>query len=184
MKHRRLMIAAFMLAAVLTIGIGYAAITGTLGVTGRVEFKGTSSTSSVVNSAVKFDKDYTIEATNCTAAVTGDHAADMNVYFADTNGTVGEVFTATAKYKIVYDAPEGEDLPAIKFSEPVPTITSAAGSPGFGISTDWPAEGVTLNPGEEVFITVTVTYTNQNPVETGTVSAAINVPLPFASVEA
>ena len=179
MKKRRLVVVAFLMATVLTLGVGYAAITGTLGVTGRVEFNGTGVVSTEVNQAVKFTD--AVAGENCTASITGDHAADMVVTFNDTEGNIGDVFTATATFTITYDTTD-TTLPAVDFAVPAPSITSAAGSQGFAITTNWSAPQ-TLAPTQTVDVIVTVTYTNQDPAVTGTVSAAINVPMPFMSAD-
>ena len=181
MKKRNLVFVAFMLCATLVMGVGFAALSGTLNITGTAYFNGTAATNSDILSSLKFTN--AAAGDNCTAAVATDHSATMDVVFNDTEGTVGEVFTATATYTIAYTSTTATNLPDVKFSTPAPTITSAAGSAGFAISTDWNAD-TTLAFGNTVTITVTVTYTNQDPVVTDTVSATIAVPLPYVSVEA
>ena len=180
MNKRNLAIAAFLLCATLVMGIGFAALTGTLNITGTAYFNGTAATNSDILSSLKFTNAQAGD--NCTAAVATDHSATMDVVFNDTEGTVGEVFTATATYTIEYTSTTATNLPDVVFSTPVPTITSAAGSQGFAISTDWDANQ-TLSFGDTITITVTVTYINQDPVVTDTVSATIAVPLPYASVD-
>ena len=178
MKKRNLVITAFLLCATLLMGIGFASLSGTLNITGTAYFNGTAATNSDILSSLKFKTATAGE--NCTAAVATDHSATMDVVFNDTNGTVGEVFTATATYTIEYTSATATNLPAVTFSTPQPTIVSAAGSQGFAISTDWATEQ-TLNFGETISIMVTVTYTNQDPVVTDTVSATIAVPLPYVA---
>lgn len=179
MKKRRLTIVAFLLCATLIMGIGYAAISGTLNITGTAYFNGTSAVSSDILSAIKFTEANAGD--NCTATIATDHSATLDVTFNDTEGTVGDVFTASATYTIKYDTTD-TTLPDVTFSVPAPTITSAANSEGFAISTDWTTTQ-TLGVGEEIKVTVTVTYTNQDPVVADTVSATISVPLPYVSVE-
>ena len=178
MKKRNLIITAFLLCATLIMGVGFAALSGTLNITGTAYFNGTAATSSDILSALKFTN--AVAGDNCTATVANDHSATMDVVFNDTNGTPGEVFTATATYTIEYTSNSATNLPDVTFSTPAPTIVSAAGSPGFAITTDWNAP-TTLSFGDTITITVTVTYTNQDPVETNTVSATVAVPLPYVS---
>lgn len=179
MKKKSLVIAAFLLCATLVMGVGFAALSGTLNITGTAYFNGTAATNSDILSSLKFTN--ATAGDNCTATVASDHSATMDVVFNDTDGTVGKVFTATATYTIAYESSTAINLPDVKFSTPNPTITSAAGSTGFAISTNWTTDQ-TLEFGKTITVTVTVTYTNQNPVETNTVSATIAVPLPYATV--
>ncbi len=180
MKKRNLAIAAFLLCATLVMGIGFASLSGTLNITGTAYFNGIAATSSDILSSLKFSKAEAGD--NCVATIATDHSATMDVTFNDTEGTVGDVFTATATYTIEYSSTQATNLPDVIFSIPEPSITSAAGSQGFAISTDWNTTK-TLSFGNEITLTVTVTYTNQNPVETNTVSATIAVPLPYVSVD-
>ena len=182
MKNRRKIIVAFLVLATLVMGVGYAAVNGTLKISGAAEFNGTSIVQSDVNKALKFESAAVVDgyANVCTAGVTTDHAADMSVTFNDGIGNPGDVFTAMAKFTIKYDTTD-TTLPAVTLTLPVAEIPSQAGSPGWDIETDWSADR-SLNPGESTTITVTVTYTNQNPAEENSVSATINVPIPFATV--
>ncbi len=185
MKKRRLMIVSFLVCAALIMGIGYASVNGTLNITGQAEFNGKSVVSSEITKAVKFT-DFQAVA-NCTARINGDHAAGMTVTFNDTEGTVGQVFTATAVYTIKYDTTD-TTLPSVTLEKPTATMTSTAGSPGFAIDVRWgeettTAEAKTLAPGEEIDITVIVTYTNQDPAEAGTVTSMLSVAIPFVSID-
>lgn len=183
MKKRRIAIAAFLLAATLVMGVGFAAITGTLNITGTAYFHGKSATSSDILAAIRFTDNISVNDESIVVAnKKSDHAASMDVTFRDTDAVPGEVFTATATYEIEYTSDKVATLPDITFSVPAPTITSAAGSPGFAITTNWNAPQ-TISFGDTITVTVTVTYTNQDPAETGSVSATIAVPLPYVTVE-
>ena len=181
MKKRNLAITAFVLCATLVMAIGFAALSGTLNITGTAYFHGTSVTSSEINSALKFTEVSNLS--NCTATIANNHSATLDVTFHDTEGKVGAVFTATATYTIAYTSDDvAAALPTVEFSIPNPTLSSASGSTtGWHIDTDWD-EVKTLAFNGTITITVTVTYTNQDPVETGTVSATIAVPMPFATI--
>ena len=181
MKKRNLTITAFVLCATLVMAIGFAALSGTLNITGTAYFHGTSVTSSEINSALKFTEVSNLS--NCTATIANNHSATLDVTFHDTEGTVGAVFTATATYTIAYTSDNAAAaLPTVKFSVPTPALSSASGSTtGWHISTDWNTEQ-TLAFDDTIQITVTVTYTNQDPVVTDSVSATITVPMPFATV--
>jgi len=181
MKKRNLAITAFVLCATLVMAIGFAALSGTLNITGTAYFHGTAVTSSDILAAVKFTD--ATAGDNCTVSIKDSAlAASMDVIFRDTEGQPG-TFTATATYEITYQSATETDLPDITFSVPQATITSAAGSPGFNIATDW-STAKTLAHGQKITITVTVTYTQQDPIETGTVSATIAIPMPYVTVEA
>ena len=179
MKKRNLVIAAFILTATLLMGIGFAALNGTLNITGTAYFYGTAATNSDILTSLKFANPTNLE--NCTATIATNHSATMDVVFNDTNGVVGEEFTATATFDVVYDSDTIDVLPDIEFSVPNPTIVSASGAQGFSIDTDWDAPQ-NLSLGDTIQITVTVTYINQDPVETGAVSAQISVPMPYATI--
>jgi len=187
MKKRRLVIVAFMLATVLTLGVGYAAINGSLGITGRMEFQGKALTEPEVVNAVKFvasgDGAPTVtDAGLCAATVSGDHAADMSVTFTDPNGVVGEQFTVSATYTILYDS-TNTALPDVTLTPSTIEQSGVNANQGVEVTTDWTGSK-TLKVGETTTITVTVTYTNQDPVVSGTASAAFNVPIPFVTVDA
>ncbi len=187
MKKRRLVIVAFMLATVLTLGVGYAAVNGSLGITGRVEFQGKALTEPEVINSVKFVKEGTGAPTVtdeglCTATVSSDHAADMSVTFTDPNGVVGEQFTVSATFTILYDS-TNTALPDVTLTPSAIEQTGVNANQGFTVTTDW-IGSKTLKVGESTTMTVTVTYTNQDPVVEGTASAGFNVPIPFVSVDA
>ena len=183
MKTRRIAIVAFLLATVLTLGIGYAAISGVLGISGRATFNGTAVTQSEVTKALQFTNAVGDE--NCVANVTQDgtgHSADMTVTFNDANGIIGDKFVAVATYTISYSSTV-TNLPDVKLTMPTPAITPSNGSDCWSIAVDWTGDK-TLSVGEETTITVTVTYENKDPVEVNQISANIAVPIPYATIEA
>lgn len=196
MKKRRLAIVAFLLSAILVIGIGYAAVTGTLNITGTAYFHGTGTSGTAINAAVKFTEDIEIDPNNdgvVTASITDQTsflAADMNVTFNDAVGAAGEDFVATVTFTIEYDdtGAAADMLKDVKFANPndLANMTSAQGSTAFDIDVAFegaaPDGTYTLAAGQTVKVTVTVTYTNPAQVATGTVSAAISVPLTYAVV--
>ena len=195
MKRRRLAIVAFLLSAILVMGIGYAAVSGTLNITGTAYFHGTGTSGTAINAAVKFKDEIAVSNSEMVSASITDTtnylAADMNVTFNDAVGTPGTPFSAYATFTIVYEGEANNNmLKDVKFDTPNPTIPSAQNSPGFSIAAEFveaDSQSGTVNDdgtcvlkaGETIKVTVTVTYTNQDPVETGTVSAAIRCPLVY-----
>lgn len=185
MKNRRTIIVAFLVVAMLVVGIGYAAVNGTLNITGQATFTGQNMVSSDIYQALKFSAvTLTVNGTDysdiCTASIDSNHAAKMNVNFKDGSAIAGAVFTAKATFTVTYDTAD-TSLPDILVSKATPTITSAAGSPGWHIETDMTSD-VTLSPSGSFQVTVTVKYTNQDPAVLDAVSAVINVPMMFATV--
>lgn len=185
MKNRKRIIVAFLVVAMLVVGVGYAAVNGTLNIIGQASFAGQSLVSNEIYEALQFETvSFVVGETDysdvCSGSISSNHAADMTVTFKDGSAIAGAVFTAKAVYTVKYDT-NVQSLPDVLISKAVPTITSAAGSPGWTIETDM-TDDVTLAPGQSFNITVTVQYTNQDPAVTGSVSAAINVPMPFVTV--
>ena len=95
MKKRRLIIVAFMLATVLTLGVGYAALTGTLMIDSSATFYGNAFAQSELMAAVQFT-DATSDDANVDAKLSdGDtHLAILRVTFTDVNGTGAVDFDA------------------------------------------------------------------------------------------
>lgn len=177
MKKRRLVVAAFLLCAMLLMSIGYAAITGQLTINGTVTYNGTGEVGADIHTAVKFTEAKAL--TNCTAAITDTatgNVANMIVTFNDTEGVAGTKFTATAQYTVAYET-EDTTLPKVVFETPVPQLT---GDSNFAVTVDW-VNDTEIAPGGDATMTVTVTYTVPATPETGSVLASIIIPLPYAT---
>ncbi len=188
MKKRRITIVAFVLCAALVMGIGYAAVTGQLNITGTATFNGTGEVSTNVHNAVKFTdaKVVSTSADSVTGIATksNDDNCDLVVTIQDSDGTAAS-FSLVAEFTIKYET-EDTTLPDITFSKPVVTL----GKPdvGFTVVTAWKdiaTETATLTPGDSVVMTVTVTFTPDTVQrETDQVVSTITIPMPYASVAA
>lgn len=182
MKNRRIVIVAFLLSAVMVMGIGFATVTGQLNIMGTAKYNSFSETSSDVHTAVKFTNATAIE--NCTATITdtttGD-TANLIITFNDTDAeaNTGEnAFTASAKYTISYETADAS-LPTIQFS--APTISND--NDKFVVTYEWTDGKDTIAPNGTAELTITVTYETEAN-ETGVQNAIITIPLPYASVAA
>lgn len=198
MKNRRNVIIGFLLCACLIVGVGYANVSGQLIIGGNARFNGQSELTNKVKEAVIFSA--AVAGENCTNAAITDTAkktADMTVVINDAVGTsldgTAAEFQAIASYTITYDTTEA--YPDVKFSTPVPTITSLNGHQNCwnitavfqnattGASTD--GSTATLSPGASVDVIVTVTFDNNPDGNTFREmdNATISIPLNYITVE-
>lgn len=185
MKKRRIVIVAFMLATVLVLGVGYAAVSGVLDIRGTGTFMGKNLAQNEILEAVKFTAAEGDD--ECTAKIIEDgvgRTAKMDVGFNDTTATA-QTFSASAKFTVTYASEDASAIfPDVKLTLPTPTITPAlAGDTNWAISVDW-AGDQTLALGESVDIIVTVTYelTDPTAVQDSELTANISVAIPFATV--
>lgn len=185
MKKRRIAIVAFMLATVLTLGVGYAAVSGVLNITGTGTFRGNNLAQNEILKAIKLTNptpdDYAT-ATITTDAVTGEqHTAVINVNFNDTTGeakTYVSVTTITIDYSTATGA---ENYPDVVIEAPILTQPQ---DPNWTVETDW-TEGKTLAFGTTTTITVTVKYKCDNPetVANATTTGNFAIKMNFATVD-
>lgn len=181
MKNRKLWIISFLVVATVVTGVGYAAVNGYLAITGNATFVGESLVKNDIYESLKFTAARSTSGDNCIASITNPdvgHAADMTVNFKDGNGVSGAKFVATAVYTITYQTND-TTLPNISLS--LPEVSISNDDKGFDIDVDW-VDGKELAPGGSVDIVVTVTYTNQNPVEQNSITGSISVQIPFATI--
>ena len=178
MKNRRIVIVAFLLSAVMVMGIGFATVTGQLNIMGTAKYNSFSETSSDVHTAVKFTDATPVE--NCTATitdtVTGD-TANMIVTFNDTDADAN-TFTASATYTISYESSDSS-LPTIEFADP----TISNDNNRFVVTYSWKDGKNQVAPNGSIELTITVTY-EATAAETGVQNAIITIPLPYASIAA
>ncbi|MBR3613566.1 MAG: hypothetical protein IKL55_00070 [Clostridia bacterium] len=165
MKNKKLLVGIALLIVVLVIGIGYAAITGSLTISGtatataddsnlKVQFTG------VTNPATTTD--------GVTATATeGSTSATLNVTGLTTAGQ-----SKTATYTIANNSDELKALVDVKTEE----ITNTG---FFSIDATVANPTTELEPGDETTVTVTVTL-NKTPIEE--VSGTINVELEATAV--
>ena len=181
MKKRRITIVAFVLCAALVMGVGYAAVSGQLSITGSATYNGTSEVASDVNTAVRFadEADQVYNASNCTAKIDGADNATMIVTFNDTVGAPNTTFTATATFKVLYEAGDAP-LPTIQMEAPVLNFNNT--SAGFQYTTSWDSTQPALSAGNSTEVTVTITYTTPDEnVPTGSITSTFVLPLKYTT---
>lgn len=146
MKNRRNLIVAFLLCACLIVGIGYAALTDVLDITGSADVN-----QSAAEEAFNQDIYFTAAVAN-EASVTGS-TASIN---ADNNDKAS--FTAKGlssggdKQTFTFTITNVGDLDA----EVTPKISSNTNSTYFNVYSDWAGQAKTLKAGESVTYTVTM----------------------------
>ena len=194
MRNRKTIITAFVLAACLLIGVGYAAVSGNLTITGATSFQAYGETAGQIHSAVKFQAAEIVDKTEGTAASTsisatgnGDYV-DLVVVFTDTTAATDTVYTAVAKYTVVYES-NSTTLPEVKFD--VPALTANGTSCVFtyyldaAMQDEWTsADEVKLAPAADSNYNtfdfyVKVTYT-ENGTESGKIEATPSISLVYS----
>ena len=192
MKNRARIITAFLLCACLIVGVGYAALTGQLAITGNARFNGSSLLDSEIRESVKFTDKTPIK--NCDLAeIKTDKLASMDIVFNDANG-VEATFDGSAKFEITYET-DDVTFPDLKFSEPIAAIISSTLPDNYwGITSEFVAGGtgtingdgtVTLAPGQTVWVQVTVTFDNNGDgaeVYTSVDNATISVDMNYETI--
>ena len=176
MKNRRIAITSFLLLAVLVMGIGFAAVADTLNITGTATFRPTNVVNDRVDAAIKFSG-AEADGIYCTAASYSADSADMTVLINDAGER--DEFNAVATYKVIYDTTD-TTYPAVEISVE-DSISKALGSDvaidGFSLNVAYEyaanaaVEGK-LSPGEEMTVTVTVSYNTANAPDLAEVSLA------------
>ena len=178
MKNRRSIIVAFLVVAMLVVGVGYAAVSGALTVTGDLAFYNSSYSDTIVDAALTFTDDivtYNCSATKGEANATGAYqAATIDVNFYDTNDSATS-YTATAEYTVQYGT-AGQDLPSITVSAASASIDNHTGDttvyPGNCIiSVKWKESSVATQTtdtytcsqaGDSAILVVTITFDKNN----------------------
>lgn len=205
MKKRRFAIAAFLIVAVLVMGIGFAAVADTLTISGRASFRPATFVSGEVAKSIHFVKDYnTVGAKTdrngddenviptLTASVTdteGLNAADLTFVI---NGVAGrtEAYTVTATYKVIYETSAGAALPDVDVSATAYIVDGTVEVEGFAINVAFSSDEAgltpvtTMSPGDEAFVTVTATYTLPATAPSDVVAGTVNVSLHFSTPDA
>ena len=146
MKNRKTVVVAFLLFAVMVLGIGYAAIADVLDIIGSADV-------TKENAQASFDAD--VYFTN--AAIADGNAENTTSINGDNNDKVS--FTAknlkgqgdTAKF--TYTIYNGSDVDAVV----TPSISSNTSAEYFGLSSDWNAQPKTIKAGQSETYTITVT---------------------------
>ena len=155
MKNRRNVVVAFMLAAVMLLGIGYAALTDTLDITGSADVN-QSAAEEAFNEDIYFSAAVANEAGN-TASVNADNN-DKASFTAKTLKGKGDKVTFT--FTIQNDG----DVAATV----TPKLNATLGNTNqeyFSLTSDWGGEAKVLAAGAEITYTLTVELL-KTPTET------------------
>ena len=170
MKNRRIVVVAFLLAAVLLLGVGYAALTDTLDITGSADVN-RSAAEEAFNEDIYFSAAVANDEGN-TASVNADNNDKASFTAATLKGAGDKVsFTFTIKNDGDVDA------------NVTPTLNASLGNTNptyFDIESDWDGATKTLPAGETITYTVTVTL-KQTP--TDTIAGSFLIELTAVSVE-
>jgi len=167
MKNRKTVVVAFMLVAVLLMGVGYAALTDVLDITGSADIN-QSAAEEAFNEDVHFSAAVANETGN-TASVNPDNN-DKASFTANTLKGKGD--KATYTYTIVNDG----DLSATI----TPSISSNTNEAYFKVYSDWNGQAKTLAAGGSVTYTVTIELL-ETPTET--ISGSCIIELTAVSVD-
>ena len=170
MKNRKTVVVAFLLAAVLLLGVGYAALTDTLDITGSADVN-QSAAEEAFNEDIYFSAAEANEAGN-TASVNADNN-DKASFTAATLKGKGDKVTFT------FTITNAGDVDATV----TPKLNASLGNTNpeyFAISSDWNGEAKTLAAHNEITYTVTVELI-KTPTET--ISGSFLVELTAVSVD-
>ena len=167
MKQRKTVIVAFLLAAVLLLGVGYAALTDVLDITGSADVN-QSAAEEAFNEDIYFSAAVANQEGN-TASVNADNV-DKASFTANTLKGKGDKATFTFTLK------NDGDLDATV----TPSISSNTNTEYFGISSDWEGQPKTLKAGQTLTYTVTVELLE---TPTATISGSFIIELTAVSVE-
>ena len=167
MKNRRNLIVAFLLCACLIVGIGYAALTDTLDITGSADVN-KSAAEEAFNEDIYFTAAVANEEGN-TASVNTDNN-DKASFTANTLKGKGD--KATFTYTITNDG----DLDAVV----TPSISSNTNTTYFTVYSDWAGQPKTLEAGKTLTYTVTIELLE---TPTDTISGSCIIELTAVSVE-
>ena len=146
MKNRKTIVVAFMLCAVMLLGVGYAALSDTLDITGSADVN-QSAAEEAFNEDIYFSAAVANETGN-TASVNADNN-DKASFTANTLKGEGDKATFTFTIK------NNGDLDATV----TPTLNASLGNTNptyFNITSDWDGAAKTLAAGAELTYTVTV----------------------------
>lgn len=185
MKNRKLAIVAFLLVAVLTIGVGYAALTDVLTIRGSVEAK-----AEVAN--LSFDehiyfKDATVTKGNTTGETNKDYAAvtadnDIASFTCNSleDGTSECIFTYTIVNESEHNATVSVEATMAGNSSVNPSHNNEA---AFDIAYSFP-NGTDLPKGGEITVEITVSFKDGvTPPTSGSVTAQYVLELTATSAD-
>ena len=171
MKNRKFVVAAFLLAAAMLLGVGYAALTDTLDITGSADVN-QSAAEEAFNEDVFFTAAVANQTGN-TASINADNN-DKASFTAKTLKGKGDKVTFTFTIKN-----DGDVAATV-----TPKLNATLGNTNteyFAVSSDWSGESKTLAAGGELTYTLTVELL-KTPTET--IGGSFLVELTAVSVEA
>ena len=171
MKNRRNVVIAFMIVAVMLLGIGYAALSDTLDITGSADVN-QSAAEEAFNEDIFFSAAVANETGN-TASVNADNN-DKASFTANTLKGKGDKVTFT--FTITNDGDVAADV--------TPKLNATLGNTNteyFSITSDWGGAAKTLDAHSEITYTVTVELL-KTPTET--ISGSFLIELVAVSVDA
>ena len=171
MKQRKTVIVAFLLAAVLLLGVGYAALTDVLDITGSADVN-QSAAEEAFNEDIHFrneEGDVVIHEEGNTASVNADNNDKASFTAKNLKGKGDK---ATFTFTIVNEG----DLDATV----TPSISSNTNTEYFDISSDWAGQPKTLEAGKTLTYTVTVEL-KETPTET--ISGSFIIELTAVSID-
>lgn len=167
MKNRRNIIVAFLLCATLLVGVGYAALTDVLDITGKADINH-SDAEAAFNEDIYWSGAQANQEGNTASVNTNDN--DKASFTVSTLKGAGD--TATFTFTIFNNG----DLDAVV----TPSISSNTKMDYFGYSSDWNGQPKTLKAGQSLTYTVTVELL-QTPQET--ISGSCIIELTAVSTE-
>ena len=171
MKQRKTVIVAFLLAAVLLLGVGYAALTDVLDITGSADVN-QSAAEEAFDEDIHFrneEGDVVIHEAGNTASVNADNNDKASFTAKNLKGKGDK---ATFTFTIINEG----DLDATV----TPSISSNTNTKYFGISSDWAGQAKTLTAGGTLTYTVTVELL-ETPTET--ISGSFIIELTAVSID-
>lgn len=167
MRNRKTVVVAFLLVAVMLLGVGYAALTDVLDITGSADVN-QSAAEEAFNEDIHFSAAVANEAGN-TASVNADNNDKAS---CTANTLKGMDDTATFTFTIMNEG----DLDATIS----PSISSNTNETYFAISSDWNGQAKTLGAGKTLDYTVTVRL-KETPTQT--ISGSFIIELTAVSVD-
>ena len=170
MKKRRTIVIAFLLIAALALGIGYAALTDVLDITGKADINA-SAAEEAFNEDVYFTAAVANEASTGNTASVNTQDNDKASFTAVNLKGKGDKATFTFTIKNAGDVE----------ATVTPAISSNTQAEYFSISSDWAGQAKTLAAGQEITYTVTVELLKTPTV---TISGSFIVELTATSVDA
>ena len=167
MKNKKKVVVAFLLVAVMLLGVGYAALTDVLDITGSADVN-QSAAEEAFNEDIYFSAAVANETGN-TASINADNN-DKASFTANTLKGKGD--KATFTYTIQNDG----DLDALI----TPAISSNTNTAYFAVSSDWAGQPKTLAAGASITYTVTIELIE---TPTATISGSCIIELTAVSVD-